>query len=48
MYEHTYFDMSILEGTSLVQADYAATYFIAKKSARSQGEYQFVMANHTT
>ena len=31
MYEHTYFDMSILEGTSLVQADYAATYFIAKK-----------------
>ncbi len=31
MYEHTFFDMSILDGTSLVQADQSATYFLAKQ-----------------
>jgi len=30
MYEHTFFDMSILDGTSLVQADSQATYFLAR------------------
>jgi len=30
MYEHTFFDMSILDGTSLVQADSQATYFFAR------------------
>jgi hypothetical protein len=30
MYEHTFFDMSILDAQSLVQADHAATYFLAK------------------
>ncbi len=31
MYEHTFFDMSILDGTSLVQADYSSTYFLARQ-----------------
>jgi len=48
MYEHTFFDMSILDGTSLVQADKSATYFLARQSSRSQNKYQFVKANHTT
>ena len=30
MYEHTFFDMSILDAQSLVQADHSATYFLAK------------------
>jgi hypothetical protein len=48
MYEHTFFDMSILDGTALVQADDAATYFLAKQSSRSVNSYQYVKANHTT
>ena len=31
MNEHTSFDMSILDGTSLVQADFQSTYFLSKQ-----------------
>lgn len=31
MYEHTFFDMSILDSSSLVQADSQATYFLARQ-----------------
>jgi hypothetical protein len=60
MYEHTFFDMSILDSSSLVQADSQATYFLARQcknispvyisllASRSQNKYQFVKANHTT
>lgn len=35
--EHTSFDMSILDGTSLVQADGQATYFLGKQCKPSLG-----------
>ena len=31
MYEHTFFDMSVLDSSSLVQADSQATYFLARQ-----------------
>jgi hypothetical protein len=31
MYEHTFFDMSMLDSSSLVQADSQATYFLARQ-----------------
>jgi hypothetical protein len=36
MYEHTFFDMSILDAQSLVQADSNATYFLAKQCKEGQ------------
>ena len=39
MYEHTFFDISILDATSLVQADFSATYFLAKQCKCLSSDY---------
>jgi hypothetical protein len=48
MYEHTFFDMSMLDSSSLVQADSQATYFLARQCKfNATDDNMFVLASRS-